>query len=312
MRVTANTFPDSIVRQLQQLGSRQSSLQSQAATGQRISLPEDDPAAMHLVLGLQTDIRARTQYQENISNLKDRSTSAYSSIKGLKKILDRAQELAVLADGTKSPEELRAYGSELSELVKQGVQFANSKYNGEYLFSGTNSTTAPFTVATTGANGRVTGVTYQGNAAVREIEIGENSRVSDVMAGANSSGSGPAGLITDSASGADLFAHLVSLQENLFSGNTAAIKSTDLAALRKDEDNIITHIAGIGALQTRLETAASSEKAEVTNAEQSISNLAGADLASTLVRLNETQVAFQAALQSGAKLMGVSLMDYLS
>jgi flagellar hook-associated protein 3 FlgL len=311
MRVTANTYPDSIIRQLQQLASRQSTLQNQAATGQRISLPEDDPAAMHQVLGLQTDIRARTQYQENIANLKDRSTSAYTAVKGLKKILDRAEELAVLADGTKSPEELRAYGSELSELIKQGVQFANSKYNGEYLFSGTNSTTTPFTVSSTGANGRVTGVTYQGNATVREIEIGENSRVSDIMAGSNTSGSGSAGLIADSASGADLFAHLVSLQENLFAGNTAAIKSTDLAALRKDEDNLITHIAGIGALQTRLETATSNQKAEVSNAEQSISNLAGADLASTLVRLNETQVAFQAALQSGAKLMGQSLMDYL-
>ena len=311
MRVTANTFPDSIVRQLQQLASRQSNLQNQVATGQRISLPEDDPAALHQVLGLQTDIRARTQYQENIANLKDRSTAAYSAIKGLKKISDRAQELAVLADGTKSPEELRAYGSELSELIKQGVQFANSKYNGEYIFSGTNSTTTPFSIATTGANGRATSVAYQGNATVREIEIGENARVNDVMSGANTSGSGPAGLITDSASGADFFGHLIALQENLFSGNTSAISSTDIPALRKDEDNIITHIAGIGALQTRLETAASSSKTEVSNAEASISNLAGADLASTLIHLNETQTAFQAALQSGAKLMGVSLMDYL-
>jgi len=37
-----------------------------------------------------------------------------------------------------------------------------------------------------------------------------------------------------------------------------------------------------------------------------------ADLAQTLVRLNQTQTAYQAAMQSGAQLLQSSLLDYLS
>jgi hypothetical protein len=39
MRVTFNTFPNSLVTQLGDLASRQIRLQNQAATGQRIELP---------------------------------------------------------------------------------------------------------------------------------------------------------------------------------------------------------------------------------------------------------------------------------
>ena len=42
-----------------------------------------------------------------------------------------------------------------------------------------------------------------------------------------------------------------------------------------------------------------------------VSQLTGADLAQTLTNLSQTQTAYQAALQSGAKIMGLSLMDYL-
>ena len=38
---------------------------------------------------------------------------------------------------------------------------------------------------------------------------------------------------------------------------------------------------------------------------------ADADLANTLVRLNQTQTAYQAALQSGGKILSTSLLDYL-
>jgi len=35
------------------------------------------------------------------------------------------------------------------------------------------------------------------------------------------------------------------------------------------------------------------------------------DLAKALVRLNETQMSYQAALQTGGKILNMSLMDYI-
>ena len=57
MRVTSNTFPNSLVTQLTSLTVRQNTLQNQAATGQRVRLPEDDPVAMRRVLDMQANVR---------------------------------------------------------------------------------------------------------------------------------------------------------------------------------------------------------------------------------------------------------------
>src|SRR5438132_9730203 len=139
MRVTANTFPNSLVDQLNQLALRQNRLQNQAATGQRVQLPEDDPAAMRRVLSLQSESKALDQYQSNITSLQDRATASYAVVKGLQTISDRVGEITVQADQTKSRQQLQIYGKEISQLIQQAVQLSNSKDRGEYLFGGTKS-----------------------------------------------------------------------------------------------------------------------------------------------------------------------------
>ena len=51
MRVTANTFPNSLLNQLSSLATRQNRLQNQAATGQRVQFPEDDPGIRRRHIG---------------------------------------------------------------------------------------------------------------------------------------------------------------------------------------------------------------------------------------------------------------------
>jgi len=310
MRVTANTFPDSLIAQLNSLNVRQNQLQTQASTGQRIQLPEDDPTSMRRVLDLQTESASVSQYSANIANLTDTAQATYSVMNGLKTILDRARELATQADGTRSPADLKAYATELTQLIEHAVQLTQTKYKGSYLFGGTQSDQAPFVLAQD-ANGFVTSVTYQGNQSLPQSEIAQGVTLSAQVVGANTTGAGPRGLIADSRFGADLFNHLISLQNNLVAGNTSAIASTDRAALGQDEDNILFHISDNGALQARLEASASVATSTKTSLTGSISKEADADLAQTLVRLTQTQNAYQAALQSGAKLLSTSLLDYL-
>jgi flagellar hook-associated protein 3 FlgL len=256
MRVTANTFPNSLVDQLNQLALRQNRLQNQATTGQRIESPEDDPAAMRRVLDLQTESKSLDQYRNNMATLGDQANTSFVSIKALKKISDRASEITVLADGTKSPAELKVYSAQITQLIQEAVQLTNSRYRGDYLFGGTKSDQPPF-VATLSASGQVTAVAYQGNSSVAESEIGPGVTLSAATPGANTSGSGPRGLIADSRTGADLFNHLISLQDNLQAGNTAAIAATDRPQLALDEENFIFHVGTNGSVRTRFQTTCS-------------------------------------------------------
>ena len=310
MRVTANTFPNRLLSQLGSLSQRQNKLQTQAATGQRIQLPEDDPVAMRRVLDLQAEGKTVAQFQRNIARQQELANASFGVIKGIKKVSDRSREIAVAVDGLKSPESMVLYGKEVTELIKQAVQAANTRNRGDYLFAGTKTDQPPF-VLTEDGNGVVTGVTYQGNATLPETEITNGVTLSTQSAGENSSGTGPRGLIADTRVGADFFNHLISLQNNLLSGNATAIASTDRANLEQDEDNLLYHLGTNGAIQSRLETTNALANQRTDTLEALVSKEADADLAQTLVRFNQTQTAYDAALQSAGKVLSSSLLDYL-
>src|SRR5689334_2642803 len=144
MRVTANTFPNSLLNQLSSLNQRQNKLQTQAATGQRVALPEDDPVAMRRVLDMQGENTAIAQYQRNIARHQELAGATYGALQSLSSISDRAREIAIAADKLKSPAELKIYGKEVTELIKQAVQVANIKNRGDYLFAGTLTDQLPF------------------------------------------------------------------------------------------------------------------------------------------------------------------------
>ena len=313
MRVTQNLFADSLVSRLNMLSARQYGLQSQVSSGLRVQAPADDPTAMENVLAYQTGQAAQAQYGSNTSTLQTRANSIYSVLQSLQTISNRVGEISTLAgDPTKSPADLKIYAAEVSQAIQHAAQLVNTRdaSTGQYLFGGTNSGQAPFTL-TKDANGNITGVTYQGNTSVTQSEIAAGATLSVDAPGENISGSGARGLVTDSRSGADLFNHLISLQNNLLAGNQAAITTSDVPALQKDEDNILYQISNNGAVQTRLNSAATLASDTSSSLDQMISKASNADIVQTMVQLNEAQNAYQAALSSGAKIMQLSLLNFI-
>ena len=310
MRVSSSMFPDALVQQLNVLQARQQQLANEASSGQRVQLPSDDPSAARLVLDMQAENRQVTQYKTNISTLQQQATSSAAAMQQLKTIADRAGEIATQADGTASQQDLDNYAAEVTQLIQQAAQIMNSQFQGSYLFGGTKSGQPPFTIAAD-SNGNVISVTYQGNVSTAQVEIAKGDTLSVQTVGANTSGSGANGLITDSRNGADFFNHLISLQNNLKAGNTATISSTDQANLTIDDQNIITQIASNAAIQGRLNTASTIANSRTTSLNQLVSNLADADLSQTITQLSQTQNAYTAALQSGAAIMKLSLLNYL-
>lgn len=310
MRVTQNTFTNSLVDQLNRLSIRQNRLQTQAATGQRITDPDDDPVAMQRVLSMQGEADAAQQYLSNIDRHKELATATFAGIKGLRSIVDRASEIATSANGVKSPSDLKIYAGEINQLIEQALEVANSKNRGDYLFAGTRADQPAFS-ATRGTDGRITAVTYDGSTDVPRSEVSSGVTLSAQIPGANTSGTGPRGLVADSRDDSNLFQHLLSLRDNLEAGDADAVSTDNLPELRADEDNILFHMGANGAIQSRLDATTSLMKNRALSLDAMVSKEADADLAQTLVRLSEIQTAYQAALQSGGSIMNRSLMDYL-
>ena len=297
MRITNNTLSEGIIRQIQQLGSQQAKLQTQVATGQRITQPEDDPAAVGRVLGLVSEQREISQYLRNADRALEVSQASFSGLQQLKKVSDRATEIGTLGSSTIGPDAARAYASEVDQLIEQMLQVTNSKLQNDYLFAGTAVDAAPF-VATRNASGQVTSVAYAGNAERAVIPLSENSGVAPGTSGATNAGM------------RDLLNQLVALRDALAINDSAAIADAQ-TGLIAGEDLLVSSLAEHGGVEMRIAANRAQLQDRTDNLEVLVSAEADLDLPTTIVRLNQQQIAYQAALQSAANIMRVSLLDYI-
>jgi len=297
MRIASNTINDSMVRQIQQLMTDQAKLQLQVSSGRRITQPEDDPAAVGRVLNLQTEQRQLAQFTNNSSRALTLVQSSFSGLQGLKRVSDRAGELATLGTGALSSDSMRTYGNEVDQLLEQALQLANSRAGGDYIYGGTNVDAPPF-VATRGTDGKITSIVYNGNTDQASIPLSEATSVAPSTSGATNTGIG------------DFLNDLVTLRQALISTDIDAVRATQ-ADLVEGENLIIAAMADSGGIQTRIEAAQAQQKDRVMSLESLVSSEASVDLPTTIVKLNQAQTAYQAALSSAAKVMNLSLLDYI-
>jgi flagellar hook-associated protein 3 FlgL len=311
MRVSEPSFTNNYLFQLNQLGSQQNQLQAEAATGLKVTAPGDDPGVMGDVLTQQAQNETESQYQTNITALQGTATATANVISSISTVCAQASQIATEVGGVTSTQDMATYATQLNGLIGQAVQIANTESQGSYLLGGTQNSQPPY-VATTDSSGNITAVTYQGNSNVAEVEIAPGQTVSAQMVGSNTSGSGAAGLITDSRSGADLINHLIQLRNDLQSGNASAVMNTDQSNLTKDQDNITTQVAANGVMQSHLQAASAMATQTSNGLNTQISSETNADLATVLTELSQTQNSYEAALEGGSKIMQISLVDFLA
>ena len=79
----------------------------------------------------------------------------------------------------------------------------------------------------------------------------------------------------------------------------------------KIEDSLLSSISRAGAVQYRLQVSQSQDSQNFLADEALISRDADSDFATATVQLNRAQTAYSAAVQSGAKIANVSLLDYI-
>ena len=310
MRISSSLFTNNLLSQMNNLQSQQTQLQGEVSSGLSVTLPEDNPAVMDQAMDLQSDASANTQYQNNITQLQNTATTAGDAMNSLQTITEQAGEIATEANSVTSQTQLANYATQVGNLIQEALQLANTQDSqGNYIFGGTVNDQPPFVATTVG--GVVTQVTYQGNEDAAASQIGPNLTVSATMPGANTTGSGPAGLFADSGSGADLFSHLIALQSDLTSGNTANIASTDSPNLTKDENNVVSAIAANGVAQATLQSASTAATQLGTDLTTQSSSLTGANLATTLTQLDQVENSLQAAMQSGVMIMNLSILDFI-
>lgn len=299
MRVTNFSISDSAVLNLSTLRGQVDAAQQQVSSGKRFTEASDDPAAAHGVMQNQSQLRAVTQYQRNVGLATSRATLEESALNQLGDILTRARELGIAqATGTASASTRSAAGTEINQLLAQAVNLGNSKDGADYLFGGTTSSTAPYTIDTTGASATFT-VSGQPTG-VRAVQIGSGQLLTPTHDGATVFGTSSAGPLKTLQ---DMAAALASndvprLQSLIGEANTAF-------------DKVQSQLGEVGARASQLQLADSNLTSLSQQLQASTSTLQDVDVEAAITMLTSRQTAYQAAMAATSRILNLSLTDYL-
>ncbi len=281
---------------------RLDSTQQELSSGKSINQPSDNPSGTALALGLNTDLSNLTSYSNNVTDGTGWTTAQSSALTDITNSAQRIQELAVeAANGTQSTGDMQASAQEVNQLIDQIKQDANAQYNGQYVFSGSATSTQPY------ASG--TNDTYAGNTGQITRTIGPNtsltvnSNLSGVLGNGQTVSGQPAG-------DGQLLNTLRNIADDMQSGNSSAVNS-ELSSLTSNLNSLGGLSATVGAVQDRLQMASSRIQTLQTSDTQVLSNTQDADMASTEISYSTQQAALTAALQAGASIVQESLMNFL-
>ena len=296
-RITNQMTAQMTLAEITQAMDRVDNTQQELSSGKRINQPSDDPYGTSLALQLNGQLAQLDSYNSNITDGTAWTQAASSALSGMNDIVQRARELLVqAANGTNTSAQDSAIATEMDQLVQSLKQNANAQYNGQYIFSGTSTHTAPYQSGSSDA--------YQGGsgAVTRAIGPGASVQVNVDVSQLLGSGGGDGKLLDT----------LRTIAADMRAGNTAALNGTDLAKLDTSSGALSGLEASVGAVGDQLQMASTRIQALQLGANQVLSNTQDADMAKAEVDFSTQQAALQAALQAGARIVQTSLMNFLS
>jgi flagellar hook-associated protein 3 FlgL len=112
-------------------------------------------------------------------------------------------------------------------------------------------------------------------------------------------------------SGGSLFDVVIGLRDAMLGGDQLYIGGQGLGGVDQAMDNLQTRIADIGSRAERVEAAWGRINVQIPHVTESLSREAGLDLASASVEFNMLDMAHKAALQTAARIIPPTLLDFL-
>jgi flagellar hook-associated protein 3 FlgL len=304
MRITQQMTAQTLLTNINSAMTQLDNTQQELSTGKKINQPSDDPYGTSLALQLNNQLSNLTSYSNNVTDGTGWAQAGNAALTDITNSVQRIRELVVEAsNGTQSQTDMSASADEVNQLIDQIKQDANSQYNGQYIFSGSATGTAPYQA---GSNDAYAGDTSQVTRTIGPgTTLAVNANLSSVLGTGQTTSGQPAG-------DGQLLNTLRNIAGDMQSGNSSALGGTDLSQLDTNLNSLTGLTANVGATTDRLQMAATRIQSLQTSDTTTLSNTQDADMAQTEVNFSTQQAALTAALQAGAKVVQQSLMDFLS
>lgn len=297
MRVSTSQTTAMLLKSMQSQYSEYATIAEQLSTGLKINTPSDDAIGYARVSNLTSQQTRLNQYLDNIETASSQLSASETQFSSMTDVLGSIRDLTVqAANGTYSSTELADIGTEMQALVETLVDLCNqTDSSGNYLFSGSLSSTEP--VVYDEATGTYS---YAGDNYQREVSVGDGITVAstDNLSDIFFSGS------------SNFFNDISELVSALSSGdNTTA--SSMLDTIDEASTSLSNAVASVGARSNQLDTLSDAHTETLLYSEELSTSISEADYSETTLRSEELLTTLEITQQVLSSVLGLSLFDQL-
>lgn len=303
MRVSFKMFSSEISSNLSTSAEKLLDAQTRVTTGKRILRPSDDISGTGKAISLRSTISQIEQSVTNADNINSSLSVANSAMNTMIQSIQQAQSLALSMANSTVPDTSRAsLSTQIDDIMDTLISAANTEYSGNYVFAGSRTDVKPFTndsnTNTPSYNGDNIQTMVQ---AAPGMYIARNITADTIF---NIGGASIPGT-------PDILSTLKQLKEDIASGNIDSI-SSQVANVKANLNNVIALRSQIGSRISKVETLKNNMLDSKDSFSEMLSGTEDVDLADAVIKLNEHENVYQAALASANKIMNLSLVNYLN
>ena len=303
MRIATSQYQAMMTQSLELNQESITYVTQQMANGNRIQLPSDDPVDSVRLSRLKREEAGIKQYRNNIAAINERLTKNEGYLQNMVNDMGPGRDLLVWAlNGSNTPQDLNAMISPLTSLRDSLMYSANTvDQEGRYVFSGTETGTAPITYNAAAPLG--SRYSYAGNTNDQLVVVGNG-----ITQVANQNVNGLEKLLNQ------LDQTISTMSSSTVNANDPAVRTILKANLDGFDDalNLVTgKVAVIGGQQNVLKTIdANHENVSLSN-QTAILDIGQLDVGTAAIELNGYQTALQASYKAYSKIGTLSLFAAL-
>lgn len=298
MRVTDRLLQNSYLYNLNTNKTAMTKTQEQLTTQSKINRPSDSPLGTNRLLRLNNEMQSISTYLDNVSNSFANVDATINAMDGMQTRMQSVLVDLTAVNNATVEGDLSTFADQLQVSLDAIMEFANSQFNGKYLFGGTDNSQQPY-----GKNGTPPPEYIQNTTdASGEQKIKISANISQKI---NITGDELFGTID----GTDLFNKLNDIITNLRSG----VKPT-AAEVKEMEDfqsKILNKLSVAGNIKNRLVDTEELLKTQQLNVEELISKEKDVDMARAIVDYENQQFNLDLTYKVSSMILPKSLLDYL-
>ena len=300
MNISSQGFANQYTHNLQTLQTNNLHYMNQIGSGHKFQTPSEAPSDASVVLRAQTSRMQISQCLKNGSYANGLANIASQTIEKMMEVNSDIGAYSVQYSSLNT-DALEGIRSTIDGLLEQMVDLGNSKQMDTFLFGGTKLTQEPFDIKRDPVTHRITKIDYVGGNDANTFSIGPNLSLN------------PLTEATENKQIKTALDNLLALRNAFYEEPPDSDKIRTLGNIvNQNNETIFSDIMGtLGAKLTRIEHAEQQNQFINEDLEKISSHYADINIADVMVKFQQSQFAYQAALQTGSKVLNLSLLNYL-